>query len=308
MALNAEEIATLLARYLPAAVARERARWVFDDMASVGFQIELAHETSDQRWIDMGAVPQAEYVLPDPAFSINSAEDSHALSGSFLTVGNLLRLSQAVAAGRQYIPHLWPSAFQRRLCGREHLDALTEVWCLRFWRGVTAVEPGPKLNKAAPDYEWVISIQDALASCVVNLEVKRRPGNINAWFKRQSPTARLGDAAKKFGPVPDNTANVIMLTVYFPLSPEVHRGVLSWFEARSDVHGVLIWTEGNLGGEPMLKLLKPSRKWAAQLIRELEPEDTAVAAHCAGTLCSKEDAPAFLKALSEGLRWPKHIR
>jgi hypothetical protein len=307
MSLNASDITTLLERYLPPELAAKRAKDLTEDLAIIGFELQLSNETPDGLWIARGAIPQAEYPLPDPGFSINSKDDNSALSGSFLTVGNLLRLSQVSAIGRQHIPALWPHVFGHRLCGREHMDALTEIWWLKWWRGLRHAEPGPKLNKASPDFEWSLTIHDGLAHCFVNLEVKRRPGNINALFKRRAPTARLGDAAKKFGPVPEDTANVIAVTTYFPVSDEIKRGVREWVDERPNVHGVLIWLEGNLGHEPMLKYFKPEKSWAAHLVREPEPEDLVIAGHMAGTLCSKEEMPAYLKALADGVPWHKHV-
>lgn len=305
--LNVQEIESLLCRYLPRELAAQRAVWLSEDLAMINFGLELAHETPDSQWIAMGIEPQVEYRLPDPGYSINSEDDNSALSGSFITVGNLLRLSQVSAIGRRLIPQLWPLDFDYRLCGREHLNALNEVWWLKHWRGISTVQRGPKLNKAAPDYEWAITIRDTFAECRVNLEIKRRPGNINGWFKRRRPTARLNEVAKKFGPVADDTANVVALTVYLPLSEEIKRGVLDWFESCPNVHGILIWIEGNLGIEPMIKLFKPDRAWAQHLILEPDSEDLAVAAHCAGTLCSKEDVSAYLKAICEGVPWHKHV-
>jgi len=307
MSLSVQQIEAKLSRYLPPATAAQRAAWIVEDMEAVGFDLQFSTETPDGLWERLGALPQAEYILHDSEFNIDSADTNTALSGSFLTVGNLLRLSQVSAIGRELIPNLWPLQFRHRICGREHLDALTEVWWLKHWRGLHGVAPGPKQNKIVPDYEWALTIKDGLADCRINLEVKRRPGNINSWFKRRRPSAWLRSVAHKFGPTPDDTANVVALTVYAPPPDIVKRGVSEWLEQHPNVHGVVIWIEGNFGVDPLLRLFKPSRRWAEQLIRVVDPEDLKVALYCKGTLCSAEDTPAYLAALSEGRTWHKHL-
>src|SRR6266404_3341519 len=189
MSLGITQIETLLNMYLPPSTAAERARWVVEDMAAIGFRLELSSERPAGFWEEHGVLPQAEYVLQETQFSIDAENSSDALAGSFLTVGNLLRLAQTVAIARKWIPHLWPYEFQSRLLGIEHLNALNEIWWLKFWRGLVSVERGLKANNAVPDFEWSLSIHDGVANCRVNLEVKRRPGNINNWFKHQRPSA-----------------------------------------------------------------------------------------------------------------------
>jgi hypothetical protein len=307
MGLDAQQIKLLLLRYLPVEVATQRAQWLAEDLGAINFDLQLTNETPEDRWIAMGVEPQIEYVLTDPGYDINSENEDTALSGSFITVGNLLRLSQIPGIARQLIANYWPAYFSRRLLGREHLDALNEIWWLKHWRGIVSVQPGPKPTKAHPDYEWTIEIKDGLVTCGVNLEVKRRPGNINGWFKKKQPTARFGDVAKKFKAVSDDIANVVAMTVYVQLSADTKRRVLEWFESQPDVHGVVIWLEGNLGTEPMMKLFKSSRKWAEHLLWGPDPEDLRVALHCAGTLCKRDEVADYLKAVSQGLTWRKHV-
>ena len=214
MELVTAQIAQLLERYLSPDEAARRARAISEDMAAVGFGVARSFEISDEEWLARGARPQAEYVLPATPFSINASNGDQAMEGSHLTRGNLLRLSQAVELGRKWLPELWPKGFAAQLLGAEHLDTLNEIWWLKFWRSLVSVRRGPKANRGAPDADWLLTFHDGLADCTINLEVKRRTGNINAWFKHANPTVSLSKVGKKFQPVGPETANLVALTIY----------------------------------------------------------------------------------------------
>lgn len=98
----------------------------------------------------IGAKPQAEYELPVSSFSIDAKNDHQAMDGSGLTRGNLLRLSQAVMLGRQWLPALWPQAFHHGLRSAGHLDLVTELLWLKHWRGLVTGQRGPKPRSNAP--------------------------------------------------------------------------------------------------------------------------------------------------------------
>jgi hypothetical protein len=182
--LTPPEIARLLTRYLDAADAEQRAGEVAEDMAAVGFVLQEDRSVPPEKWQALGARPQAEYVLPKTEFDLNGKDPDKAMEGSLLTRGNLLRLSQAVGLGRKWLPGLWPSAFQHSLLRREHLDAINEVYWLKFWQGLHAVRRGPKTNAAEPDTDWQLTLRFGPSEHTVNLEVKRRTGNLNAWFTK----------------------------------------------------------------------------------------------------------------------------
>ncbi len=298
MNLSLQDIGKSLALFMPAAEASQRAQWICEDMGKVGFELRLAHENPPGLWAHLGTIRQTEYVVPPSGFDINSKDDNTALSGSFVTCGNLLRLSQCVKIGRDYLKDLWPDMFSHRLVSAEHLSALNEVWWIKFWRGIERIERGPKATKASSDFEWLIHLNDGLCRRKINLEVKRRPGNINRLFKTGRPHVSMDGIAKKFGPVSDDMANVVALTVFSPPSPEAWRFVEDWFQAKPHVHGLLIWTEGNLGVTPLFKRFKPEKRWAEFWLNTAEPEDLQVAGRTAGTLCTADDAPDFVRRLA----------
>lgn len=302
MALTATDLTHLLARYVSPAEATRRATAILHDMTSIGFPLIRSLEVSDREWQARGARPQAEYILPTTPFSINAEDGDQAMEGSALTRGNLLRLSHAVDLGRQWLPGRWPGAFTTELLGPGHLDALNEIWWLKFWRGLVAVDRGPKLNAALPDVDWLLTIRDGLADCIINLEVKRRTGNINSWFKHGNPSVSLRDLKRKFQPAGQETANLAALTVYHRPHPATVRQIGEWLSKTTAVDGVVVWIENNAGGEPLLKLIKPEKRWAEFLLKNPDPEDLMIAGLTKGTLCHPDEAPAFLDRLVTSIR------
>jgi hypothetical protein len=285
----------LLEAYVAPEKAYELARAINEDMAAIGFEIQESTYNPRGFWREYGIVPQAEYQLPCNQFDINSPVGSEALEGSFLTCGNLLRLGQCAILGRQYIPQLWPSAFAHRLRGRDHLDALNEVWWLKFWRGIEKVAPEPKVSANDPDFDWRLDMRDGLAVCTINLEVKRRTSNINQFFKHRKPKASVSKIGKKFRTSEEGSANVAAITLYRNVSQDVDRYLREWLDTQDHLHGLLIWTEGNHGGMPLKKFFKESHRWAEFLVNEPDPEDLKVAGCSSGTLCEAQDMPAFLE-------------
>ena len=142
-------------------------------------------------------------------------------------------------------------------------------------------------------------MRDGFANCQINLEVKRRTENLNQHFKRGRPTVSVSKIEKKFGPVPDDVANVAALTAFFPVADDALRSVMDWFQQQPHLHGLLIWTEGNFGMTPLLKLFKPEKRWAEFLGKDAEPEDLKAAGRTAGTLCTAAEAPGFISKLAD---------
>lgn len=301
MSLNSSQIAKLLSRYISSEEAAKRAAWIEEDMSKIGFTLDLDHENPEGMWLSLGVLPQAEYKLPGTQFSIDAKIDDQALSGSFVTTGNLLRLSQTIVQAHTHLSN-WPDAYSKRFLNVEHLNLLNEIWWLKFWRSLVKVEAGPKANKASPDFEWRLTIKDGFAVCNINFEVKRRVGNINGIFKRGKSTLSLDGILHKFGVVNSDTANVVALTSYSPLGTDERQRIKDWVDKHPHVHGILIWTEGNLGTEPLLSYFSQSKAWAGQLLNAIDDEDLKVACHHKGTLCTQKDAPAFIARLAEEAR------
>lgn len=293
--IKTAQIAQMLECYFSPDEAVRRASAISEDMAKIGFDVVPSFEVSAEEWRDHGARPQAEYILPQSPFSINASNGNQAMEGSYLTRGNLLRLSQTVELGRKWLPELRPKGFATRLLGAEHLDTLNEVWWLKFWRSLVSVRRGPKVSPNAKDADWLLTFHDGLADCTINLEVKRRTGNINTLFKHANPTVLLADVEKKFQPAGPETANIVALTIYHRPRPEAARRVAEWLIQKPAIDGVLVWIEANAGGEPLLKFLKPEKKWAEYLLMSPESEDLMIAGLARGTLCQPDEAPAFIE-------------
>lgn len=300
--MNVLEVERFLGAYLPPTEASVRAQHLVADLRAIGFTLAVSGDVADAQWRSLGAIPQTEYVLPTTSFSINAKDDCKAMEGSFLTRGNLLRLSQAVMLGRKWLPQHWPHDFSDRLLGAEHLDALNEIWWLKFWRGIAAVQRGRKANLAAPDVDWLIEIHDGLARLRINLEVKRRTGNINTLFKHRNPSLSLADISHKFEISQPDAANVVALTIYHRPERAALRWVSEWLEKQRNVDGVLVWVEGNLGGDPLLSFFKAEKKWAEYLLAPVDREDLKVAGHALGALCREYDVLEFLPKFVDSIR------
>lgn len=106
MLLTQSQIQAAVAEYVSADEATLRAQWICEDVQKIGFGLRLSTENPSAMWLQMGVIRQTEYVVPPSGFDINSDDDNAALSGSFATCGNLLRLSQCVKLGRRYLPGL----------------------------------------------------------------------------------------------------------------------------------------------------------------------------------------------------------
>lgn len=296
--LHSTRIAELLNVYIDVDRARAMAACIVQDMTAIKFGLHEAKFTPRDFWVQNGILPQAEYILPKNLFDINSERGSDALEGSGLTCGNLLRLGQAIEMGRKYLGEQWYLPFAQKLTGVEHLDCLNEFWWLKFWRAVNIVSHAPKESGNDPDFDWRLTIQDGLAQCIINLEVKRRTSSINSFFKRGNPSASTNDILKKFGKVEEGHANVAAITLYHQISNDnVHR-LLNWFNRAEHLHGLLVWTEGNMGGVPLRKYFKESHKWAEHLVQEHAPEDLKVAFRAQGTLSEADQISDFLDNMS----------
>jgi len=294
MSLQSDQIADLLRPFVRPEVVEQHANWIFEDMTRIGFDLELSMENPPAFWRAKSLLPQPEYQLLKTRYSIDSKDPNFALCGSFVTLGNLFRLSQTVALARIWIPTRWPIQYQRQLLGEEHLDALNEIWWLKFWRNLVSVIPGPKVNPDAPDFEWALSMKTGLTERHINLEVKRRPGNINSWFKHGQPSASTSSIEHKFGPVGENAANIAAITVYQPPSKDALSHLRQWLDAQPYVHGVMLWIENSHRSEPMLSFIKPDREWVRHFILQPEPADLMVAGRPWGTLCTPDEAPDFI--------------
>jgi hypothetical protein len=276
------------------------ARARVEDMASIGFNIERSFFSSSEIWMQHGVHPQAEYRLPPNQFNINSKVGSEALEVSFITTGNLFRLAQCVEIGRQYLPSLWPNFFGKLINGAGHLDALNEVWWLKFWRNTKNVARGPKESANDPDFEWQIEIFDVCATCIINFEVKRRTSNINRLFKKGEPNASLKSISKKFFAVGDGVANVAALTLYHPVPSRIDREIRLWLEDQEFLHVLLVWTEGNYGAKPLKVFSKETHRWVDHLLLDILPEDLKVAGRTLGTRCEVNEAPSYIEKMIKG--------
>lgn len=292
------EIAQQLECYLAPAEAARRARLIVEDLTAIGFPLVVSREVSPAQWRAVGARPQAEYVLPLTPFSLEAKDGNQGMSGSALTRGNLLRLSQAVALGRRWLPAEWPAGFAADLCGAKHLDTLNELWWLKPWRGLVGVRRAPKASPDLPDFDWALQIQDGLASCTINLEVKRRTSNLNAWFKHGNSPLSSRDISYKFAPSGEGVANIAALTTFQPPDAEAQRFLIDWLRQTGEVDGVVVWVEHSLGTEPLLKFIKPAKKWVEFLLAPVDPEDQMIASYAWGTLCQPDQVLDFLDRLS----------
>ena len=302
-----ENIANLLTTFLGRERAKQTAVWLHQDMASIGFNVVPSLETPFGYWERIRMQP--EYVLPANQFGVNGPKPDEQLCGGFLTVGNLVRLAQCVEVGRKYIPHLWPQVFATALHGKEHWDSLTEVWWLKFWKGVESVNRGPKKSRDAPDFDWQIHGRDPIARYVINLEVKRRTGTLNQMFKGRKLRVEMNDAVKKFGPVPENTCNIIAVTVYQPVPKSVWDFVKFWLNRSQNdhVHGVVVWMENCGLDRPMLSTFKSSKRWVQDLLLPHEKVDVEVRGVPFGTTGSdpqKEIERIMNSIVDGGEIWP----
>lgn len=198
-----------------------------------------------------------EYQVGDTGFSVENAVEPKITalntSGTNFDRGILTYLARVLELSRI----LLPENIRNRKWFREgladpgqHLNALNEIWWLRWWKGADRIQGNVRLHEDSNvDVDWQFEMEDA--SIKVNLEVKRRPSDV----RRLVPGSRVGmkslfedglqsgAGVPKFSPSSAGTVNVLAITIYCPLNGEVEAAGNEFVDRNNlNVDAVAIWS------------------------------------------------------------------
>src|SRR6266478_1976561 len=136
-----EKLVALLRLRIPNDTATRRAAMVVEDMKRIGFELNIEVPRAALRLHANGLRVPIHYLIPDTGWTVNRREPSHALEGTHLDHGDLVRLSKVCEIGRRLIPNEWPTRFRHELTNSlQHLDAVNEVWWLSRFVNPTDIQ------------------------------------------------------------------------------------------------------------------------------------------------------------------------
>lgn len=227
-----------------------------------------------------------EYRVGDTGFSVERADcrkiTAETTSGTSFDQGILTYLSRVL----EHSKNLLPETIRNRKWYREslsdprnHLNALNEIWWLRWWKKAQGIEANVCLHQGSKvDVDWRFEIGNS--DITVNLEVKRRPSDV----RRLDPDSGIGakslfeeglqSGAKvpKFTPSPEGTVNVLAITIYCPLNQELEAAANEFVDDNDlNVDAVAIWS---WTGPPHFSLCTGASGSKGDLLRDhLLPSD-----------------------------------
>lgn len=287
-----EGIFRLLCLRLPMDVAAARAPMVVEDMATIGFPVVLEVHRGIAGWLhECGLRIPIQYHITDTGWTVNRRDPRHALEGSHLDKGDLLRLSKVCELGRSLLPDDWPRRFADQLNNpSEHLDAVNEIWWLGRFNAPQEVKKLDQKPQKVPSPDWSFSVR--LEGTIVNLrvEVKRRCSDIKRHLAFSEGTNLFDKISPKFPRRSLTELNIAAITTYSQIDNSVTEMTASWLWNEPNLDAVILWSEQSLTSPP---LVFASRREVQPVLRDclsaLDEEDTsgvAVVRHlipdCAG--------------------------
>jgi hypothetical protein len=209
-----------------------------------------------------------EYGFGPVTFSAQNAGDPFSvrrtvqeMSGTGIDRGDLLYLSKISEIGRTLIPNTW---FNNRELLRDladpnkHISTLNEIWWLSVWTGFLekGLQHDCKIcsdSSKRIDWRFVLSPNDK--TWFVNLEVKQPVHAFadRAYRKRhrfftsrnEDGSLREDDPSLKFRESGPNEINVLAVTWFDEISPELESGAQEFLDGTNKVDVVLLWALGD---------------------------------------------------------------
>jgi hypothetical protein len=280
--------------FLTRAQIEHRAKLVEADFGAAELHYHLGHETYLVEGIPL---PYAFYRLPGSDCDVAHAEMGdrrhRAMSGGGLDRECLLYYSKISEWAHDHIPHLWPARLRDGL--REptmHIDTLCEVWWLSRVRGAEfktarhAAPVDPSLGKGK-NCDWQVRLASGLT---LNLEVKRRPGDIGRIIDelRLKPRS-LFDAVDKFGTAPPpQTRNVGCIRLFGPITAELRAAAQAWLAVTPAISGLALCALTAPPGENFALISQPGVTDLAGLFSPPDREDLTYLAPVSYALTSAQ--------------------
>lgn len=268
--------------FLSPAQLEQRARLVEADFKDIG----LKHRLSCQKipvpgW--NGALPYASYELLGSQCDINQAVSGDrrhtSMSGGGLDRECLLYFSKVAEWEHVHIPQLWPGKLRAELRDpNSHLDTVCEVWWLSRVVGAdlkTALHgvPADPANPGGKNFDWQVRLPSAGAT--LNLEVKRRPGDIGRFIDvPKLKWKTIFNDLDKFPPTsPPDVVNVGCIRLFAPISREVIESAREWLKATPNVSAVVFYAPSLTDHESFAVITQPGLGYIKHFFAPPDRED-----------------------------------
>ena len=268
--------------FITAAQLEHRAGLVEADFKEVGLQ----HRITCQKipvpgW--RGMLPYASYQLLGSQCDIDQAVSGDrrhtSMSGGGLDRECLLYYSKVAEWAHAYIPHLWCGKFRAELRDpNSHLDTVCEAWWLSrvvgadfksALHGVPA-DPGKTGGK---NFDWQLRLPSA--GVTLNLEVKRRPGDIGRFIDQPKLKWKtiFNDLDKFPPPAPPDVINVGCIRLFAPISREVIEAANEWLKATTNVSALAFHAPSRTTRESFAVITQPGLGYIEHFFAPPDRED-----------------------------------
>jgi hypothetical protein len=240
-----EVILGLLCLRLPEEVAARRASMVAEDMAAIGFSLRLEVQRGSAQWLrQRGLRIPIQYYIPDTGWTVNRKDSRHALEGTHLDKGDLLRLSKVCELGRTLLPNDWPHRFADQLNNpSEHLDAVNEVWWLGRFKDPTDVKKLDTKTQETSSPDWSFSVRYEGTTLRLRVEVKRRCSDIKRHLAFSEKSDLFDKISSKFSQRSLAELNIAGVTTFSQIDNMVAETTTRWLENEPNLDAVILWSE-----------------------------------------------------------------
>src|ERR1022692_4195063 len=280
--LRSLQFAAQSLRFLTPAQLDHRARLVEADFGAIGLKYQLECQNIPvPGWT--GMLPYASYQLIGSQCDINKAvrgDRRHtSMSGGGLDRECILYFSKVSEWAHANIPHLWPHRLANDLRDpNSHLDTVCEVWWLSriigadFQSAEHAVPVDPT-NLKGKNFYWRVQLRSM--GVTLNLEVKRRPGDIgrSVDVPKLKWKSIFNDLDKFPDSEPPNRLNVGCVRLFAPISRDVRLAAAEWLMTSPRVSAVALHAPGIKDHESFAVIAQPGLGYIEHLFSRPDHED-----------------------------------
>lgn len=273
--------------FLSPAQLEHRAKLVEADFNQVGLKHRIAcQKIPVPGW--RGALPYASYELLGSQCDINQAVSGDrrhtSMSGGGLDRECLLYYSKVAEWAHAHIPQLWPGKLKAELRDpNSHLDTVCEVWWLSRvvgadFQSVLHGVPVDTANAGGKNFDWQVRLPSA--GVTLNLEVKRRPGDIGRFidvpkFKWKT----IFNDLDKFPPAsPPDVVNVGCIRLFAPISRPVIEAGHEWLKTSPNVSAVVFHAPSPGERESFVVVTQPGLGYIEHFFARPDREDNTYVA------------------------------